>query len=234
MCGRTPLSTDYSEIKIALKLGDDAPAPNTEPDWNTGPTKDQLVVYLDGETRQRACEKMRWGLIPRWAREPWAEFPTHNAKVETLTEKPMWRGPWGDGLRCLIVTDGFFEWDKRKKRKQPYAIARAKRQLTVMAGLWDTWRSRTGEIFKSCTVITTTANELIEPLHDRMPVIVPEKDWRKWLGEEPATEAELLALLKPYPAADMELWPVSRRVGDIKNNGPDLVVPVEEEITELF
>jgi len=234
MCGRVHLSTDYSEIKIALKLGEDAPAPNFEPDWNVGPTKDQLVVYLHPETRQRVSEKMRWGLIPRWATEPKSDYPTHNAMAETLLEKPTWRGPWRDGRRCLIVTDGFYEWDRRKKRKQPYAIARAKNQMTIMAGLWDVWQRPGFETVKSCTIITSSPNALIEPLHDRMPVLLAEKDWPKWLGEELATEAELLALLRPYPADDMQLWPVSTRVGKVQNNGPDLTMPIEIDDELMF
>jgi putative SOS response-associated peptidase YedK len=120
------------------------------------------------------------------------------------------------------VTDGFYEW-RKKGDKQPFAIARANDQLTVMAGLWEEWKSSYGETIKSCVVITTEANELIEPLHDRMPVILAEEDSPAWLGEVPAADAQLKALLKPLPADRMKLWPVDRAVGNWRNNGPQLI-----------
>jgi putative SOS response-associated peptidase YedK len=158
------------------------------------------------------------------------EFPTFNARAETIDTASTFREPWREGKRCLIVTEGFYEWKKSKanpKRKQPYAIARAKAKLTVMAGLWEIWHGPGGQRVKSCTIITTDSNSLIAPLHDRMPVILAEPDWPRWLGEEPATGAELKALLRPFPSEDMELWPVSSRVGNVKNNDPDLVTPIE-------
>jgi putative SOS response-associated peptidase YedK len=231
MCGRVHLSSDYSEIKIGLKLGEDAPATNARPNWNTAPTQDMLVVYLHPDTRQRVSEHMHFGLIPPWAKEPKMDYPTFNARADTITEKATFKGAWRAGRRCLIVTNGFYEWKKSKKNvknKWPYAIARTNEKFTVMAGLWETWRGKeTGETIRSCCIITTTANSLIEPLHDRMPVLLAEADWPKWLGEVPAHEEELKAMLRSYPSGDMTLWPVSRRVGNVKNNDPDLVKPVE-------
>jgi putative SOS response-associated peptidase YedK len=125
--------------------------------------------------------------------------------------------------RCLVVTYGFYEW--RKRDKQPFAIC-TKDDLTVMAGLWSAWRSPTGEKVPTCTVITTEANERIAPIHDRMPVILPERHWPAWLGEVPATNEELRALLAPLPPDEMDMWPVDRRVGNVKNDCAELAMPV--------
>ena len=234
MCGRVRLAIPFSEIAEAIDIVGDAP--NTAPSWNIAPTDAMLAVYLHPETRQRVAEKMHWGLIPRWAKEPKMTNPTFNARAETIDTTSSFKAPWREGKRCLVITEGFYEWKKGRlnpKNKQPYAIARTKAKLTVMAGLWEIWRSPGGQILKSCTVITTTSNSLIEPLHDRMPVILHEDDWPKWLGEEPATDADPKALLRPYPAEDMELWPVDKRVGNWRENDPDLLTPVEVDPDEF-
>lgn len=223
MCGRARLATDYSEIKIQLGLQDFEP-PNLRPSWNIAPTQDVLVVMLHPETGVRVSQKMRWGLIPSWSKEPKMKYPTFNAKAETVATLASFRGAWKAGRRCLVVMDGFYEW--RKGDKQPFAIARVKNKLTVMAGLWEIWRAPSGETIKSCTVITTAANELLQTLHDRMPVILAEKDWPAWLGETKASEDDLKSLLVPYPSEDMVLWPVSKRVGNVKNDDPNLAAEV--------
>jgi putative SOS response-associated peptidase YedK len=229
MCGRVRLNIPFAEIAKAIDiLADSGPAPNTRPSWNTGPTQDVLVVFLHPDTGKRIAQHMRWGMIPRWAKEAYSKYPTHNARVETMREKATYRGPWRDGMRCLVVTTGFYEW--RQSDKQPFAIARAKGQLTVMAALWDSWTDKvSGEVVRSCTIVTTTPNSLIEPYHDRMPVVLAKADWPKWLGEEPATVDELFGLLRSYPSDDMELWPVSKRVGNMRNNDPDLEKPISLE-----
>ena len=225
MCGRTRLVTDYSEIKIALKLDDSGSNPNIKRSWNVAPTDEMLVVRFE-PGRGRISEKMKWGLIPAWSKEPKMSGNTINARAETVDTAPAFRDAWRKRQRCLVVTDGFYEW--RKKDKQPFAIARAKNQMTIMAGLWEEWRAKdgSGEIVRSCTVITTSANELIGELHDRMPVILAEADWPAWLGEVPATDADLKALLKPFPSEEMELWPIDKRVGNWRNNDEDLLNPV--------
>jgi putative SOS response-associated peptidase YedK len=148
-------------------------------------------------------------------------------RAKGIESTAAFRGAWRLGQRCLVITDGYYDW--RRGDKQPFAIARANDKMTVMAGLWDVWKSRGGETVKSCTIITTDANDLLRPLHDRMPVILAEEDWPKWLGEVEASEAELKALLKPCPAEKMKLWPVGKRVGNVRNNGPELIVPVETD-----
>lgn len=237
MCGRARLPADHSEIKIRLRLSDLHAAPNFRPSWNIAPTQEMLCVVLDAKTRQRKAVKMHWGLIPKWAKAPKMEHTTFNARAETIRDKATFRGAWKAGQRCLVVTDGFYEW--RKTDKQPFAIAGVDGDLTVMAGLWDEWVGPTGEVIQSCTVITTTSNDLLAPVHDRMPVVLAESDWPAWLGEVPAAEAELLDLLRPFPADKMKLWPVDKRVGDVRNDDPRLAmeVPVPPSTpiqTELF
>jgi putative SOS response-associated peptidase YedK len=224
MCGRARLPTDYSQIKIQLRLSDLAPAPNLRPSWNIAPTDDMLCVVHDAESGGRFPQIMRWGLIPSWSKDGKMKVPTFNAKAETVDRLASFREAWRQGRRCLVVTDGFYEW--RRGDKQPFAIACTKNRLTVMAGLFETWRSPGGERIKTCTVITTDANALLASLHDRMPVLLDEKDWPLWLGEQPASEEQLKALLRPFPSEQMELWPVDRRVGSVKNNDAALAEPI--------
>jgi putative SOS response-associated peptidase YedK len=228
MCGRVRLSSDYSEIKIKLKFAPDAPAPNYAPDWNKPPTEPMLVAIrsMDGA---RVPKMMKWGLIPHWSKDSKLQYSTINARSEDFRTKPAFRDAWQWGQRCLVITDGFYEWkklDPKGKEKQPYAIAMANNMPTVMAGLWAKWKSPEGEQVLSCTILTCRPNSAISELHDRMPVILDEADWPKWLGEASATEDELVALLKPSPGASLKIWPVGKMVGNVKNNGPHLALPV--------
>ncbi len=137
--------------------------------------------------------------------------------------------PGRSGQRCLVVTDGFYEWkklDPKGKEKQPYAIAMADDGQMVMAGLWATGKPQVGDEIQSCTILTSARTASWAKLHDRMPVIFAESDWAKWLGEEPATEEELLAMLRPCPDEALTIWPVDKRVGNVKNKGPQLATPV--------
>jgi putative SOS response-associated peptidase YedK len=196
MCGRTRLSTDYSETRIKLKFDRDYPAPNILASWNVCPT-DPMLVAIRSQDGKRIPQQMRWGLVPWWAKDIKIGFSSINARAETVDTAPAFRDAWKKGQRCLVVTDGFYEW--KKPEKQPYAVAMADKSHMVMAGLWDEWTDKkTGERVKSCTIITCPANALVGTLHDRMPVILAEKDWAKWLGEEPATPEELKALLVPF------------------------------------
>jgi putative SOS response-associated peptidase YedK len=229
MCGRVRLSSDYSEIKIRLKFAPDAAAPNYEADWNKPPTGLMLVAIrsVDGK---RIPKIMKWGLIPRWAKDEKIQYSTHNARSEEFATKPAFRDAWKRGQRCLVISNGFYEWKKLDavgKKKQAYAIGMADDQEMVMAGLWEIWKSPTsGEEIHTCTVLTCGPNKAMGELHDRMPVILDEADWPKWLGEEPATNDELLALLKPCPDETLKIWPVDNKVGNVRNKGPELILPV--------
>ena len=232
MCARVRLTTDYSELRIKFWVDIDRPAPNLRPSYNIAPTQDLTVLRFDRHTKKRFISALRWGLVPSWAKSPKLDFPTFNARGETVDKTSAFKDSWKQGRRCLVITNGFYEWDKRLKAKQPYSIARTFDEHTVMAGLWDKWRSPQGERLETVTIITTDANDLIRPLHNRMPVILGEEDWAKWLGEEPASEAELKAMLKPYPADKMQLWPVDRRLNNWRNDFADLIRPVPVEKDE--
>src|ERR1700688_3629053 len=229
MCGRVRLSSDYSEIKIRLKFDLAAPAPNFEADWNKPPTAPMLVA-IRSEDGKRVPKMMRWGLLPHWAKDEKIAYSTFNARAEEFTGKAAFRDAWKNGQRCLVVTDGFYEWkklDPKGKEKQPYAIAMADNGQMVMAGLWATWKDpRSGNEIQSCTILTTDSNGVMGELHNRMPVILAEEDWARWLGEEPATEEELLPLLKPCPDDTLKIWPVDKKVGNVRNTGSELVLPV--------
>jgi putative SOS response-associated peptidase YedK len=233
MCGRVRLDNDYSEIKIRLKFAPDAPAPNFEADWNKPPTAPMLVALrsIDG---QRVPKMMKWGLIPYWAKDDTLAYSTFNARSEEFTTKPAFKDAWKRGQRCLVVTNGFYEWkklDPKGKLKHAYAVAMATGCEMVMAGLWSTWRNpANGEEVQSCTVLTCAPNDAMAEIHNRMPVILDETDWPKWLGEEPASEADLLALLRPCPDDWLKIWRVDNKVSNVKNNGPELILPIEEPL----
>ena len=223
MCGRVRLSTDYSETKIKLKFDALSPAPNIPPSWNVCPTDPVLVAVLS-EDGKRMPQQMRWGLVPWWAKDVKVGFSSINARAETVDKTPAFRDAWKRGQRCLVITDGFYEW--KKPEKQPYAVAMAGDEMMVMAGLWDEWKSARGERIRSCTIITCPPNAIAGALHDRMPVILEARDWAKWLGEEAATPEELKALLVPCPDETVKIWPVNRtKIGNVRNKGPEVVQP---------
>jgi putative SOS response-associated peptidase YedK len=229
MCGRVRLSSDYSEIKIKLKFEPNAPAPNYAADWNKPPTEPTLVAIRSVDS-ERVPRMMRWGLLPYWAKDEKLSYSTFNARSEEFRTKPAFRDAWKRGQRCLVVTDGFYEWKKldlKGKVKQPYAMAEGGQM--IMAGLWDRWKDPTsGNEVLSCTVLTCAPNGVMAALHDRMPVILAEADWPKWLGEGPTTEDELMALLKPSPDDALKIWLVGKSVGNVNNEGPQLALPVQE------
>jgi putative SOS response-associated peptidase YedK len=216
MCGRVKLPEDVSVITEGLHITRNNIS-DYLPRYNTAPTDPiPVVTSVKGE---RTLELMRWGLIPWWALDMKVGFSSFNARAETVATKPGFRDAWKRGQRCLVVVDGFYEW--RKPDKQPFYISLGNRQPMTFAGLWDRWKPKDGsEPVRSCTIITTEANALVAPIHDRMPVIVGAEEWAKWLGEEPLDDPA--TLLKPFPAERMTMWPVSKAVGNVKNQGREL------------
>ncbi len=225
MCGRARLSSDVSEIKLAFSIPPQRPTPNIPANWNAAPTEDLPVVRYDAKAKERSLDVMRWGLVPYWAKDVKIGYSTINAKAEGIDSRPAFREPF-QRRRCLVPFDSFYEWKKLGKERQPYAIALADRRLMAMAGLWDMWRSPAGETVRSFTIVTTAANPLLAPLHERMPVILDPDAWPIWLGEVAADSERLKALLAPYPADRMVVWPVDKRVGNVKNKDAGLVEPV--------
>jgi len=221
MCGRAKLPDDVSQIKLDLKIDFDEIG-DYRPRWNAAPTSKLPVVT--SAAGSRILTLMRWGLIPSWAKDSKIGYSTFNARAESLTTRAAFRGAWRAGRRCLVLADGYYEW--RDADKQPFAIALANRGPMTLAGLWDEWRSPAGETIKSFAIITTTANALLAPLHDRMPVVIPPDGWDDWLGENSMTGSVVKALLRPYPDQTMAFWAVDRRVGNVKNDSPDLFAPL--------
>lgn len=220
MCGRAKLPDDVSEIKLDLKIDWDEIV-DYQPHWNAAPTsKLPVVISKDGG---RLLTLMRWGLVPPWARDIKIGSSTFNARAEGLDRRPAFRAAWQAGRRCLVVADGYYEW--RDADKQPFAVALGNRGPMTFAGLWDLWRAPDGTTLKSFTIITTQANDRLASLHGRMPVLLAPDRWADWLGETPASDRDLKALLKPYPGESMSFWPVDKRVGNVRNDSPDLFAP---------
>jgi putative SOS response-associated peptidase YedK len=222
MCGRVRLSSDVSEIKLVFSIPPDRPTPNFPPSWNVAPTDPLPIVRFEPKARERSLDVMRWGLVPFWAKDLKVGFANINAKAEGIENKPAFREAF-QRRRCLVPVDNFYEWKKTETGKQPYAIALADRGLMALAGLWENWRSPAGEWVRSFAIVTTEPNELCAGLHDRMPVVLARDNWPVWLGEEPAIVPQLKALLAPYSSEAMTCWPVSPRVGNVKNNDPSLI-----------
>jgi putative SOS response-associated peptidase YedK len=225
VCGRARLSSDVSEIKLVFSIPPHRPTPNIAPSWNVAPTDPLPVVRYDAKAGERSLEVMRWGLVPFWAKDIKVGFANINAKAEGIDRKPAFREAF-TRRRCLVPVDNFYEWKKSGTTRQPYAVALADRRLMALAGLWETWRSPAAERVRSFAIVTTDPNELCAHLHDRMPVILKPDVWPLWLGEEAADVPQLKALLTPYPAEEMTCWPVSARVGNVRNNDPSLIEPM--------
>jgi putative SOS response-associated peptidase YedK len=225
MCGRIRLSSDVSEIKLVFRVPPERPTPNFPPSWNVAPTDTLPVIRYDTKAGQRSLDMLRWGLIPYWAKDIKVGFANINAKAEGIDTKPAFRKSF-ERRRCLVPADNFYEWKKIATGKQPYALALADRGIMALAGVWENWQSPAGEWVRSFAIITTTPNELCGEIHNRMPVILKPSAWPAWLGEEPADVAELKSFLAPYPAEDMICWPVSPRVGNVRNNDADLIEPL--------
>jgi putative SOS response-associated peptidase YedK len=220
MCGRAKLPDDVSEIKLDLKI-DWNEIGEYRPRWNAAPTSNlPVVVSRNGE---RTLTQMRWGLVPSWAKDIKIGYSTFNARAEGIDTRPAFRNAWKAGQRCLVIADGYYEW--RSADKQPFAVALGNRGPMTFAGLWDLWRTPDGKALKSFAIVTTIANGLLEPLHDRMPVLLGPDRWASWLGEKAATDGELKAMLQPYPDVAMAFWPVDKRVGNVRNDSPDLFAP---------
>ena len=196
------------------------------PSYNVAPQSFQPVVRLDQETGERELTIMRWGLVPFWSKDGNAGYSTINAKAETVATSPVYREAF-KRRRCLVPADWFYEWQKiDAKTKQPYAIALKDGSLFAFAGLWETWKDKaTGKSLETYTVITTDPNELTEPIHNRMPVILHRRDYERWLT--PGEPVRLpVDLLRPYPDEEMKAWKVGPDVGNVRNNRPELVEPL--------
>jgi putative SOS response-associated peptidase YedK len=228
MCGRYGRRADKQRIAEWMQthntdVFDDS---YLAPSYNVAPQSLQPVVRLDSETGERELTVMRWGLIPFFAKDAKIAYSTINARAETVATSPVFREPM-KRRRCLVPATGFYEWQALdKKSKQPWTIELVDGNLFAFAGLWDRWKDKAkGQPLETYTIITTDPNELLEPIHNRMPVILSPQNYSRWL--DPGEPSQLpIDLLRPYPAEEMRAWQVSAAVGNVRNNGPGLRLPV--------
>jgi putative SOS response-associated peptidase YedK len=196
------------------------------PTWNAAPQSFQPVVRLSSDGSQREAALMRWGLVPSWAKDARIALNTINARAEEAATKPAFRAALKK-RRCLVPADSYYEWKQTgPKTKHPYAIALTSGEPIAFAGLWESWRDSSGCELESFTILTTAANERLTTIHDRMPVIIECKDYDRWLDTDEKA-APPLDLLHPYAANQVHTWPVSDRVGNIRNNDASLLDPID-------
>lgn len=221
MCGRYVL-TGVAEIaeryQIAQLTFDLAPR------YNIAPGQENPVVVVDEGARQ--LELMKWGLVPSWSKTAKMEYPTFNARAEGIDTKSTFRGPLRQ-RRCLVPATGFYEWSGKGAKKQPYFIHLKEDALFSFAGLYDRCALPDGEVLHTYTIITTTPNAAVAPLHDRMAVILRPEDEEEWLDPTVTDAHQVMRLLAPYPAEALALYPVTSRVNSVHNEGPDLLAPLQ-------
>ena len=198
------------------------------PSYNIAPQSTQPVVRLSADTGKREFAPMRWGLVPYWAKDAKIGYSTINARAEEVASKPLYREAL-KRRRCLIPADAFYEWQKLSaKARRPFAFGMANGEPYAFAGLWERWRPKEGEPLETFTILTTDPNDIAEKVHDRMPVILERSDYSRWM--EPGDPERLpVDLLKPYPAEKMRSWPVSERVGNVRNDDQELLKESEPE-----
>ncbi|GBD38911.1 Putative SOS response-associated peptidase YedK [bacterium HR37] len=220
MCGRYTLTANIDTISQRFKL--DAHGLKTEPRYNIAPSQEAPVIVVEDG---KVLKMMRWGLIPSWAKDESIASKTINARAETLHHRPSFKKSLTE-KRCLVPADGFYEWKKEGRKKIPIRFVLKNRDVFAFAGLWDTWRNQRGELIFSFTIITTQANDLIRPIHDRMPVILKREYEELWLDPEVNDIDKLLSLLIPYPPEMMEAYRVSSLVNSPKEDSPECIKPV--------
>jgi putative SOS response-associated peptidase YedK len=229
MCGRFVSSSPPDEL--AAYFGVDQVAESVlEPNYNVAPTQDVYAVVEEDDTRH--LDAFFWGLVPSWAKDVKVGARMINARAETLAEKSAYKPSFAK-RRCLIPADGFYEWKKlgpgKRPKKQPMYVRRADGSPLAFAGLWSVWRGpdKDQEPLRSVTIVTTTPNKTMAEVHDRMPVIVPEADWDRWLDRDNQDIDRLGRLLVPVSDDVLTITPVSDRVNNVRNNGADLLEPVD-------
>ncbi len=234
MCGRYAASADADTLVETFQVAEVVAVP--PPSWNVAPTDPVAAVVerVDAGAAVRRLVAPRWGLVPSWSTSARGASMI-NARVETVATKPAFRRPFAR-RRCLLPADGYYEWyasqrtdAKGRPVKQPFFIRPADGGLLVMAGLYDLWKDpATGEWLTSCAVITTTATDALGHIHDRMPMVVRPEAWDAWLDPRVTDPDQALALLSVTDADRLEAYAVSRAVGDVRNDGPHLVLPLAE------
>ena len=220
MCGRFMLRASQQHLQMLFELDD---APQTAPRYNIAPTQPVLAVRTNPHGGMREATYLNWGLIPFWAKDPKIGSRMINARSETAAEKPSFRAAY-KYRRCIVPADGFYEWKKEGGGKQPYLIGLESGEVFGIAGLWEHWE-QDGSAVESCTLLTTDANEFMEPLHHRMPVILDRQDYDEWLDPGVQKAGPLLHLMRPFGGAPMRAVAVSKMVNNPRNDEPGCVEP---------
>lgn len=218
MCGRYVLYGPVSRYEEHFQVHGWPCGPDR---YNIAPSA-SVPIILQAPDGQRAVDLLRWGLVPNWAKDQTIGAKLNNARSETAAEKPSFRSAFRR-RRCLVPASGFYEWQPVAGRKQPWYISLKDGAPMAMGGLWESWTDpASGEILRTFCVLTTGPNEVMAPIHDRMPVILPPEAWATWLS--PAADlAEISAMTSPAAAAEMQAWPVSRKVSSAREDGPELI-----------
>jgi putative SOS response-associated peptidase YedK len=232
MCGRFARKSTQEVLAdwFGVEIED---MPWFAPTFNAAPQSVQPIVRLNRDTGNREISLMRWGLVPFWAKDAKMAYTTINARAEEAVAKPAYREALKK-RRCLVPADAFYEWQSiSKKSKKPYAIALWSGDPCALGGLWERWQPSEGLALETFTILTTDPNEVTEPFHNRMPVILEPKDYSRWL--EPGDPAQPpVDLMRPLPAEKMHAWRVSDRVGNVRNDDPQLLELDQPAMGDLF
>ncbi len=228
MCGRYASGRDPRDLQTHFEV-EELPEEVLPPRWNVAPT-DPVYAVLQRDAR-RMLRVVRWGLVPSWAKDPKVGSRFINARRETVADKPAFRAAYAR-RRCLLPADGYYEWKKEGTAKQPWYLASRDGAPLAMAGLYEVWRAPDGQRLWTCTVITTDAADEHGDIHDRTPLLVMREDWRRWL--DPDVEDPGGDLLVPGTPGVLDAWPVGPEVGNVRNDGPQLVTPLRPEPQTLF
>lgn len=232
MCGRFVAASSPQLLAERFHV-DDIKIDESEPDYNVAPRAEVMAVRQRDD--RRVLSRLRWGLVPSWAKDPSIGDRMINARAEGIAERPAFKRAF-TRRRCIVPADAFYEWEtlpsatgSKRPRKRPVLIRRRDGEPMAFAGLWEVWREHEDdEWLRTCSIVTTAANGLVAPVHDRMPVVLPEDEWDRWLDPEESPEV-LELLLVPSPDDWFEMYTVSDRVNSADNNDADLVQPVEPD-----
>ena len=222
MCGRYASYLPPEAVRALFRTVN--PLVNFAPNWNMAPTQAAMVVRRHPATGERHLDTLFWGLLPHFTKDAKTARRPINARAETAASSGMFRGALA-ARRCLVPVDAFYEWRTMADGKQPYAIARGDGAPLAMAGVWEGWRAPDGEAVRTFAILTTAANATMRALHERMPVILEAEHWPAWLGE---AEGDHAALMAPAAEGVLRLWPVSRAVNSVRNNGADLLDRIDD------
>jgi len=227
MCGRYTLKTPVERLSEKFQFQQIIPL---KPRYNIAPSQSVAVVRLLPDDTDRKLAMLRWGLLPAWVKDPTKVQQPINAKAETAAEKPMFRDAF-KRRRCLVPADGFYEWKQEGERKQPVYIRMKDGEPFAIAGLWEHWEGEDGQVIESCTLLTTEPNDLLAPIHNRMPVILDPKNYELWLDPDVLEPDKLRPLLHPNPSEPITYYSVNLRVNNPKYDDPLCLEPLPPEIT---